>query len=242
MFADPAEEAAPKPRRGRRRGARRRWRGSLWAVPWIVFAIVIVAVGGVTFTAAMVALALHRAARAVPDDPGGAAVRPVAFVVAGGMIVAAHFGSARSMVLADRRRLPADVRVRAHAATRSRTSPTRWRSHCSRSPGSAFRFAHAVLLRDLPLHGAALLVDVLVATFVADTSAYARRPAVRPPPARPDALAQQDRRGPARRVHRRHDGLLVRRPLPGLARRRRRADDGRLHRRCSRRWATSSSR
>ena len=33
-------------------------------------------------------------------------------------------------------------------------------------------FAHAVLLRDLPLHGGALLVDVLVATFVADTAAY----------------------------------------------------------------------
>ena len=34
-------------------------------------------------------------------------------------------------------------------------------------------FAHAVLLRELPLHGGALLIDVLVATFVADTSAYA---------------------------------------------------------------------
>ena len=34
-------------------------------------------------------------------------------------------------------------------------------------------FAHAVLLRELPDHGAALLVDVLVATFVADTAAYA---------------------------------------------------------------------
>ncbi len=33
--------------------------------------------------------------------------------------------------------------------------------------------AHAVLLRDLPDHGAALLVDVLVGTFVADTAAYA---------------------------------------------------------------------
>ena len=32
---------------------------------------------------------------------------------------------------------------------------------------------HAVLLRDLPNHGAALLVDVLVGTFVADTAAYA---------------------------------------------------------------------
>ena len=34
-------------------------------------------------------------------------------------------------------------------------------------------FSHAVLLRDLPLHGGALLIDVLVATFLADTSAYA---------------------------------------------------------------------
>ena len=32
---------------------------------------------------------------------------------------------------------------------------------------------HAVLLRELPHHGAALLVDVLVGTFVADTAAYA---------------------------------------------------------------------
>jgi phosphatidate cytidylyltransferase len=34
-------------------------------------------------------------------------------------------------------------------------------------------FAHAVLLRELPDHGAGLLIDVLVATFVADTAAYA---------------------------------------------------------------------
>ncbi|HEX3325001.1 MAG TPA: phosphatidate cytidylyltransferase, partial [Solirubrobacterales bacterium] len=32
---------------------------------------------------------------------------------------------------------------------------------------------HAVLLRDLPNHGAALLVDVLVGTFATDTGAYA---------------------------------------------------------------------
>jgi phosphatidate cytidylyltransferase len=30
-----------------------------------------------------------------------------------------------------------------------------------------------VLLRDLPLHGGALLIDVLVATFLGDTAAYA---------------------------------------------------------------------
>ena len=34
-------------------------------------------------------------------------------------------------------------------------------------------FAHAVLLRELPLHGGALVIDVLVATFLTDTAAYA---------------------------------------------------------------------
>jgi phosphatidate cytidylyltransferase len=33
--------------------------------------------------------------------------------------------------------------------------------------------AHAVLLRELPSHGAALLIDVLVGTFVTDTAPYA---------------------------------------------------------------------
>src|SRR5438876_225443 len=36
----------------------------------------------------------------------------------------------------------------------------------------AIPFAHAVLLRNLPLHGGALLIDVLVGTFVNDTFAY----------------------------------------------------------------------
>ena len=47
-------------------------------------------------------------------------------------------------------------------------------------------FAHAVLLRELPEHGAGLLVDVLVATFVADTAAYAGGRRERPPRLAPD--------------------------------------------------------
>ncbi len=56
---------------------------------------------------------------------------------------------------------------------------------------------HAVLLRDLPSHGAALLVDVLVGTFVADTAAYATGACSavtrsrQPPPTRP---SRPDRR------------------------------------------------
>jgi phosphatidate cytidylyltransferase len=36
----------------------------------------------------------------------------------------------------------------------------------------AIPLAHAILLRDLPEHGAGLLVDVLIGTFAADTAAY----------------------------------------------------------------------
>ena len=56
-------------------------------------------------------------------------------------------------------------------------------------------FAHAVLLRELPDHGAALLVDVLVATFVADTAAYAGGRLFGRHRLAPDALAEQDPRG-----------------------------------------------
>ncbi len=52
-----------------------------------------------------------------------------------------------------------------------------------------------MLLRDLPDHGAALLIDVLVGTFVADTAAYATGRMFGSPPDRPRPLAQQDDRG-----------------------------------------------
>ena len=45
--------------------------------------------------------------------------------------------------------------------------------HASASSGSAWPLVHAVLLRELPDHGAALLVNVLVGTFACDTGAYA---------------------------------------------------------------------
>ena len=54
---------------------------------------------------------------------------------------------------------------------------------------------------------------------------------VRPPPPRPGAVAEQDARGARLRLRRRHAGLLVRRPVPGLAARDRRAADGHVRRR-----------
>ena len=66
---------------------------------------------------------------------------------------------------------------------------------------------HAVLLRDLPDHGAALLIDVLVGTFVTDTAAYATGRMFGSHKIAPSLSPEQDPRGPDRRLPDRHDGF-----------------------------------
>ena len=171
MFADPAEEAAPKP--APRPPSRRSETLAriAWAVPWIVFAIFIIAVGGVTFTAAMVGLACIGCAELFRMTQAAKPFVPIGFIVAGGLIVAAHFGTARSMGLALVAAFPLMFLL---AITRPSIKNVTY-SIATTLFAIAWigvPFAHAVLLRDLPLHGAALLVDVLIATFVADTCAY----------------------------------------------------------------------
>jgi phosphatidate cytidylyltransferase len=95
----------------------------------------------------------------------------VAFAAAAGMIVAAHYGDSFHMVLAGVAFFP----VMLGLATRRQTLRNVTYSMAVTVFAVvwiAIPFAHAVLLRDLPDHGAALLVDVLVATFFADTFAY----------------------------------------------------------------------
>jgi phosphatidate cytidylyltransferase len=142
------------------------------AIPWIVFAIAIVGVGGLTFTLAMVVLAILGLREffrmAEPERPF---LLP-AYLAASGMVLAAHYGSSFQIVLVFAALFPATF---AFAAVRP--------SHEQITTSIAFTvlgvawlglgFSHAVLLRDLPLHGGALLIDVLVATFLGDTAAYA---------------------------------------------------------------------
>jgi phosphatidate cytidylyltransferase len=170
----PRERPAREPKRKRRRGG-----GSgetakriLVALPWIVFAIAITVAGGVVFAAAMVAIgvvALREYAQMA------ARYRPLvgpAYVSIAALVVAAEFGTAFNVlyVLA-----AAFVLIFALAA------------RAQRGEGATIAMGvtllgvvwigiplvHAVLLRELPDHGAALLIDVLVGTFVADTAAYA---------------------------------------------------------------------
>jgi phosphatidate cytidylyltransferase len=169
-----ARAREPEPRRPRRRRSRtsETLARILWAIPWIVVAVAIVALGGLTFAAAMVVFAfvglmeLFRMAHT--DRP----LQIVAFAASAGMIAAAYYGSSFQIVLAGVAAFPLMFLV---AATRGSIEGVT-RSMAMTAFGVLWiglPFAHAVLLRELPLHGGALLIDVLVATFVADTSAYA---------------------------------------------------------------------
>ena len=144
----------------------------LWAVPWAAFAITIIVAGGGIFAAAIGLLAalcigeLFGIAKAARPFPA------VAMLTSFGMIAAAYYGDQYQMVLALAAGFPlmflfVVMRGSIEGVTTSMAVTVLgvvW---------IGLPFAHAVLLRELPDHGAALLVDVLVATIVADTAAYA---------------------------------------------------------------------
>jgi phosphatidate cytidylyltransferase len=181
MFEDdPRPERKPprQPRPGRKkRGGRRRGGGEtakrvLVALPWIVFAIAITVAGGIVFMLAMIAIGVFALRE---FDAIAKRFRPLvipAYVAVAGLVIAAHFGSAFNILYVLAASLPL---IFAFAAR------PRHQEGATVSMGVTLLgvlwigipLAHAVLLRDLPSHGAALLIDVLVGTFVADTAAYA---------------------------------------------------------------------
>jgi phosphatidate cytidylyltransferase len=173
-----AEDPAPPRRRPRQpRPKRRRPSGEtakrvLVALPWIVFAIAITVAGGIVFMLAMVAIGVVALREFAAIS---ARYRPLvlpAYVAVAALVVAAHFGSAFNILYVLAASFPL---IFAFAARPNH------QNGATVSIGVTLLgvlwigvpLAHAVLLRDLPSHGAALLIDVLVGTFVADTAAYA---------------------------------------------------------------------
>jgi phosphatidate cytidylyltransferase len=141
------------------------------AVPWIAFAIVITALGGAVFAASMIALGMiglrEYFLMARPIRP----VQPAAYIAVPAMIIAAHYGSSFQVLMVAVASFPL---LFAFAVDRER------RDGVTISIGMTLLgvvwiglpLVHAVLLRDLPDHGGALLIDVLVGTFATDTAAY----------------------------------------------------------------------
>ena len=177
MFDDEPQPPRKPSREPRKRGGRRRGSGEtakriLVALPWIVFAIAITVAGGIVFTLAMIAIGVVALRE---FDAMAARHRPLvipAYVVMAGLVIAAHFGTAFNILYV----LAASIPLIFAFAARPRHQDGATVSIGVTLLGVLWigiPLAHAVLLRDLPSHGAALLIDVLVGTFVADTAAYA---------------------------------------------------------------------
>jgi phosphatidate cytidylyltransferase len=163
-------------RGGPKRPRRRRQRSEtlmrvLWAIPLIIFAVTVIAMGGEVFAAAIVVVAWISMGEFFRMTERARPFEAVGFAAAAAMIVAAHYGDSFHMVLAGVAFFPVMLGL---AARRSSLRNVTYSMAVTvfGIVWIAVPFAHAVLLRDLPDHGAALLVDVLVATFFADTFAY----------------------------------------------------------------------
>ncbi|HKG36924.1 MAG TPA: phosphatidate cytidylyltransferase [Solirubrobacterales bacterium] len=172
-------DRGPRARRGieppkaRRRGlSGETIRRILVAIPWIVFAIVITIAGGIPFTVAMGLLGVIGLREFFVMTSSFRPIQIAGYAAVAAMIAAAHFGTAYHVLMV----IAASFAVLfAFGADRSH------RDGITTSMGVTLLgivwigipLVHAVLLRDLPLHGGALLIDVLVGTFVTDTAAYA---------------------------------------------------------------------
>jgi hypothetical protein len=174
MFEDdpvppPKPPRAPRKKRGLRGETAKR---VLVALPWIAFAIAIAVAGGIVFALAMIAIGVVCLREYVAMAEASRPLAIPAYLAVAALIVAAHFGTAFNVLMI----LAAAFPLLFFFGARSR-----YREGVTISIGVTLLgilwigipLVHAVLLRDLPDHGAGLLVDVLVGTFVADTAAYA---------------------------------------------------------------------
>jgi phosphatidate cytidylyltransferase len=141
-------------------------------VPWIVLAILIVIAGGIPFAVAMVGFAMIGLGEFFRMARRYRPMIPVGLAAAAGLVIAAYYGDQFQMLLVGVATFPALFLFAIAQGARDGVT----RSMATTVFAVAWigmPFAHAVLLRELPLHGGALVIDVLVGTFVTDTAAYA---------------------------------------------------------------------
>ena len=138
------------------------------AVPAIAFAIAIVWAGGIVFAVGLIALGLVCLHELYGMFDRAHPARLAGFLALIGMLLAAHYGGRGDLLLALSLSIPLTFFLT--VAQRRGGAPSvsvtvlgiTW---------IGLALGHAVLLRDLP-HGNAIVVDVLVGTFLGDTGAY----------------------------------------------------------------------
>jgi len=173
MF-EPDPPPVPKPPRQprRKRASGETAKRVLVALPWIAFAIAITVAGGVIFAAAMIAIGVVCLREYVTMTADSRPLAIPAYIAVAALIVAAHFGTSFNVLMI----LAASFPLLFFFGARAQRQGGVTVAIATTLLGIVWigiPLVHAVLLRDLPDHGAGLLVDVLVGTFVADTAAYA---------------------------------------------------------------------
>jgi phosphatidate cytidylyltransferase len=174
MFEDEPPPPPKQPRQPRRkRGARGETaKRVLVALPWIAFAIAIAVAGGIVFSLAMIAIGVVCLREYVAMTEPSRPLAIPAYLAVAALIVAAHFGTAFNVLLILAVSFPLLFAFGARSHQRDGVTVSMGVTLLG-IVWIGIPLVHAVLLRDLPDHGAGLLVDVLVGTFVADTAAYA---------------------------------------------------------------------
>jgi phosphatidate cytidylyltransferase len=164
----------PSARRSRRRGRRNSSSDLVGrvavAIPAIIFAVVIVASGGLVFALGVGALGIVCMAELYGLLDRAHPVRLAGFITMIALVLAAQYGNQFQVFLVAVAAVPLLFGLvllgpRRRGATASMAATLLgiyW---------IGFAIAHAVLLRNL-LHGDAIIVDVLVGTFLGDTGAY----------------------------------------------------------------------
>jgi len=171
---DPAPPKRPPrpPRKRRNRGSGETAKRILFALPWIAFTIAITVAGGLVFTVAMIGVGVLCLREYLAMTDGVRPIQRAAYIAVPALILAAHFGTSFNVLL---------ILAAAFPVLFFFGADSRHRDGITLSMGVTLLgivwigipLVHAVFLRDLPDHGAALLIDVLVGTFATDTGAYA---------------------------------------------------------------------
>jgi phosphatidate cytidylyltransferase len=176
LFAEePPQKREPRPPRKRRKGGAARGetvKRIIFVIPWVIFAIAIAVAGGLVFTLAMIGIGVLCLREYLAMTTELRPIERAAYLAVVALVLAAHFGTAFNVLL---------ILAAAFPVLFFFGADRRHREGITVSMGVTLLgivwigipLAHAVLLRDLPDHGAALLVDVLVGTFATDTGAYA---------------------------------------------------------------------
>jgi phosphatidate cytidylyltransferase len=172
MASEPRRRPPPqrRPARRRRRGRSDLGARLVAAAPAVAFAIFITAEGGLVFAFGLLIVGMVSMAELYKLTARARPVPLAGYLALLGLLLAAHYGGQFQMLLVLVASVPATFLL---AVARPQRENVSW-GIASTLLGIVWiglALSHAVLLRELD-HGGALVVDVLIGTFVGDTCAY----------------------------------------------------------------------